>query len=112
MLALVSRARHAVLNLDGVKRYGDLLDLAIEAHNGLSRWRKVRNVSLKLSIGGGLWKLKFTARGDVVDGVSIADKGQEIFDKILAVASGERTKSEVLGYGDAEFAPWQIGATM
>src|SRR5277367_6671623 len=50
--------------------------------------------------------------GDVVDGVSIADKGQEIFDKILAVASGERTKSELLGYGDAEFTPWQIGATM
>jgi altronate hydrolase len=50
--------------------------------------------------------------GDVLDGVSIADKGQEIFDKVLAVASGERTKSELLGYGDAEFAPWQIGATM
>ena len=50
--------------------------------------------------------------GDVVDGVSIADKGQEIFDKVLAVASGERTKSELSGYGDAEFAPWQIGATM
>ena len=32
--------------------------------------------------------------------------------KILAVASGERTKSEALGYGDAEFVPWQIGATM
>src|SRR5579863_9700508 len=50
--------------------------------------------------------------GDVVDGVTIADKGREIFDKILAVASGERTKSELLGYGDAEFTPWQIGATM
>ncbi len=50
--------------------------------------------------------------GDVVDGVSIAEKGKEIFDKILAVASGERTKSEMLGYGDAEFTPWQIGATM
>ena len=50
--------------------------------------------------------------GDVLDGVSIADKGKEIFDKILAVASGERTKSEQLGYGEAEFTPWQIGATM
>jgi len=28
------------------------------------------------------------------------------------VASGERSKSELLGYGDGEFAPWQIGATM
>jgi altronate hydrolase len=50
--------------------------------------------------------------GDVLDGVSIADKGQEIFDMILAVASGARTKSEQFGYGDSEFTPWQIGATM
>ncbi len=50
--------------------------------------------------------------GDVLDGTSIADKGREIFARILAVASGERTKSEALGYGDAEFVPWQIGATM
>jgi altronate hydrolase len=50
--------------------------------------------------------------GDVLDGVSIEQKGQEIFDKILAVASGEHSKSEQLGYGDNEFVPWQIGATM
>jgi altronate hydrolase len=50
--------------------------------------------------------------GDVLDGVSIADKGKEIFEKILAVASGAKTKSEELGYGEAEFTPWQIGATM
>src|SRR5476649_1723416 len=50
--------------------------------------------------------------GDVLEGVSIADKGQEIFDHILKIASGMRSKSEKLGYGDAEFVPWQIGATM
>ena len=50
--------------------------------------------------------------GDVLDGVSIAEKGREIFERILVVASGERTKSETLGYGEAEFTPWQIGATM
>ncbi len=50
--------------------------------------------------------------GDIVDGVSIEAKGQEIFDTLLRVASGERTKSEQLGYGDAEYVPWQIGATM
>jgi altronate hydrolase len=50
--------------------------------------------------------------GDVLDGVSIEEKGQQIFAKIISVASGERTKSEDLGYGDAEFVPWQIGATM
>jgi len=50
--------------------------------------------------------------GDLLDGVSIEDKGREIFDMILAVASGARSKSEQLGYGEAEFTPWQIGATM
>ena len=50
--------------------------------------------------------------GDVLDGVSLEDKGQQIFDLMLRVASGEKTKSELLGYGDNEFVPWQIGATM
>jgi altronate hydrolase len=31
---------------------------------------------------------------------------------VIAVASGRRTKSEELGYGDNEFVPWQIGAVM
>jgi altronate hydrolase len=50
--------------------------------------------------------------GDIVDGVTVQDKGKEIFEKILSVASGEKSKSEALGYGDNEFVPWQIGATM
>ena len=50
--------------------------------------------------------------GDVLDGVSIDDKGRQIFEEILAVASGKRTKSEQFGYGDNEFVPWQIGAVM
>jgi altronate hydrolase len=48
----------------------------------------------------------------MLDGVSFEAKGREIFEKVLAVASGEKSKSEELGYGDAEFAPWRIGATM
>jgi altronate hydrolase len=50
--------------------------------------------------------------GDILDGVSIETKGQEIFEKVLKVASGAHTKSEDLGYGDLEFVPWQIGAVM
>lgn len=50
--------------------------------------------------------------GDILDGVSIEAKGQEIFEAILRTASGDRTKSELLGYGDAEYVPWVIGATM
>jgi altronate hydrolase len=47
-----------------------------------------------------------------VDGVTVEEKGRQIFEHILRVASGERSKSEQLGYGDNEFVPWQIGATM
>lgn len=43
---------------------------------------------------------------------SVADKGAEILDYLLEVASGKRTKSELLGYGGAEFVPWLLGATM
>ena len=50
--------------------------------------------------------------GDILDGVSHADKGQEIFDLILATASGQVTKSEAFGYGDNEFVPWSLGATL
>jgi altronate hydrolase len=50
--------------------------------------------------------------GDILDGVTLEQKGKEIFETILRVASGERSKSELLGYGDNEFVPWQIGATM
>jgi altronate hydrolase/galactarate dehydratase len=51
--------------------------------------------------------------GDIVsEGVSLEAKGAEILDLMLRVASGERTKSEALGFGGAEFVPWQIGAVM
>lgn len=50
--------------------------------------------------------------GDILDGTSIEEKGREILEKIIAVASGERTLSEQLGFGGAEFVPWQIGAVM
>jgi altronate dehydratase len=38
--------------------------------------------------------------------------GRQIFEVILEVASGKRTKSEALGFGNHEFTPWQIGAVM
>jgi altronate hydrolase len=51
--------------------------------------------------------------GDIIDGAATVEtKGEEIFRKILAVASGEHSKSEMLGLGDNEFVPWQIGAVM
>ena len=45
-------------------------------------------------------------------GVSVEEKGREIYELFLRVASGEASKSEAQGLGDYEFVPWQIGATM
>ena len=43
--------------------------------------------------------------GDIVDGTStVEDKGQEIFEKIVACASGEQSKSEIMGMGEEENA--------
>ncbi len=43
---------------------------------------------------------------------TLESKGREIYEMMLKVASGERSKSEAQGLGDYEFVPWQIGATM
>ncbi|MBA4065606.1 MAG: galactonate dehydratase [Isosphaera sp.] len=50
--------------------------------------------------------------GRILDGVAVEEVGREIFEKVLAVASGERTKSEENGVGEEEFAPWSIGPTL
>ncbi|PZQ99559.1 MAG: galactonate dehydratase [Cereibacter sphaeroides] len=51
--------------------------------------------------------------GDIIsEGVSIEAKGREIFEMFIRVASGEKTKSEELGFGGAEFVPWAMGAVM
>jgi altronate hydrolase len=51
--------------------------------------------------------------GTIVEGgATVAEKGREIFELILRVASGEKSKSEIYGFGADEFIPWQIGAVM
>jgi altronate hydrolase len=51
--------------------------------------------------------------GSIVDGTrSVEEVGREIFELVLSVASGQRTKSEELGFGDEEFTPWQLGAVL
>ena len=51
--------------------------------------------------------------GDIIEnGVTLEEKGKQIFEQIVRVASGQKTKSEELGFGGLEFVPWQIGAVM
>ncbi len=49
--------------------------------------------------------------GEIVTGnETIEESGERIFEHIIAVASGEKTVSEIYDYGDNEFVPWQVGA--
>ncbi|HMO59956.1 MAG TPA: altronate dehydratase family protein [Roseiflexaceae bacterium] len=50
--------------------------------------------------------------GRILEGASIEDVGREIFEKLIAVASGEPSLSEAQGIGEEEFNPWILGATM
>ena len=51
--------------------------------------------------------------GTILDGTGTVESvGREIFERVLSMASGERTKSELSGLGDEEFAPWILGPTL
>ncbi len=51
--------------------------------------------------------------GTIVDGTqTIAEVAERIFQLMLETASGRKSKSEEFGYGEDEFAPWTLGATM
>lgn len=51
--------------------------------------------------------------GTLIEGQqSLDDLGTEIYNQFIAIASGQKTKSENAGYGFHEFIPWQIGATL
>src|SRR5438046_4317894 len=73
--------------------------------------------SLKLATNTALWNRQeediHINCGEIVDGSSTVETmGERFFRLILETASGRKTKSEEFGYGDDEFAPWTLGATM
>ena len=51
--------------------------------------------------------------GSIMDGESdVTSIGKDIFEMIIDTASGKPSKSEINEYGDDEFNPWVIGATV
>ncbi len=73
--------------------------------------------SLKLSTNTALWVKQEDDIdincGEVIDGTASIDAmGERIFQLMLRTASGDKTKSEVHGYGQNEFVPWALGAVM
>ena len=73
--------------------------------------------SLKLATNTQLWTRQEEDIdlncGEIVDGnATVADTGARLFELMLATASGQKSKSEIHGYGQSEFVPWQLGAVM
>jgi altronate hydrolase len=50
--------------------------------------------------------------GEILNGRPVDEVGREVFEEILAVASGKKTKSENHGIGEEEFIPWLVGPTL
>jgi altronate hydrolase len=50
--------------------------------------------------------------GVILAGTPVEEVGRRIFEEVLAVASGKKTRSELAGVGEEEFAPWSIGPTL
>lgn len=70
--------------------------------------------SLKLATNTALWERQSDDMdlncGQILEGrQTIEQMGAQLFDRLLRLASGERSRSELHGYGQQEFVPWQIG---
>ena len=50
--------------------------------------------------------------GTVLTGKTVQELGRDIYEEIIEVASGKKTKSEIHGIGDEEFVPWTLGAQL
>jgi altronate hydrolase len=40
------------------------------------------------------------------------ERGAQLFEAIVQMASGELSKSELLGFGAEEISPWRVGAVL
>lgn len=73
--------------------------------------------SLKIATNNALWQRQQEDMdlncGDVAEGTeTIAHAGERLYAQVLAMASGQKTKSEKFGYGSLEFVPWTMNAIM
>jgi altronate hydrolase len=50
--------------------------------------------------------------GRVLEGVALEEVAAELLDLVIAVASGQQTKSESQNIGEAEFVPWNVEGTL
>lgn len=72
---------------------------------------------LKIATNNTLWRRQQDDMdvncGTIVEGEeTIEQAGERIYQRLIEMASGARTRSEELGYGSQEFVPWIMNAIM
>jgi altronate hydrolase len=50
--------------------------------------------------------------GVILEGTPLPEVGRQILEEVIAVASGKKSRSELSGVGEEEFAPWTIGPVL
>lgn len=50
--------------------------------------------------------------GIILEGTSLDQAAAQLMQRVVAVASGQPTRSEAQGVGEAEFVPWHLGSTL
>jgi altronate hydrolase len=72
--------------------------------------------SIKISSNSAIYKRMMDDMdlnaGKVLDGVDMEEVATELLDLVVAVASGQPSKSEAQGVGEAEFSPWSLGGML
>lgn len=73
--------------------------------------------SIKLATNSALYRsmeedMDIDCGGIATGEIGMEELGRRIFDLIVETASGRKSKSEIFGYGDNEFVPWHLGATL
>lgn len=72
--------------------------------------------SIKLSTNSATYKQMIddmdVNAGQILEGVPMQAVAAELLDLVVAVASGQPSKSEAQGVGEAEFNPWNLGGTL
>src|SRR4029077_16443003 len=104
-----------------------LLELALDAHGGLTRWRQVKSIDLKLSIGGPLWHAKGLPQGlnvalhvepsrklvvvspfDGEDSTGYFTPDRVWVENAAGTVVQKLTSSRVCDLGSREGAPWMV----
>ena len=80
--------------------------LPLEQSTGSRRLKVATNTTMFNRMSGDM-DLNAGTIADAQD--TVAELGARLFELFIQTASGRQTSSELLGFGDDDFVPWQTG---